>query len=134
MKDSGFIGNAALFTENFLKQYAGEVRSLEIANARVRTLPDGQWRDITGVSSIYHSTTNAGAYGSWQAGEDGNSFYAITTGVTGLPGREHLGGGERRHRRDLRHHFLTEYRLHPWANCNLPLPGSGKVTSVSIAK
>ena len=91
VKDSSFIGNTCFFSENFLKQYAGQVRSLEVANARVHTLPEGQWRDITGVSSIRYSTANAGAYGSWQAGSDGSSFYAITTGVTGLPGREYLG-------------------------------------------
>lgn len=94
VKNSSFIRNTALFTENFLNQYAGEVRSLEFANARIHTLPDGQWHEITDVYSIQHSGANPNAYGSWQAGADKNTFYMITSGVTGLPSLEHRGSTE----------------------------------------
>lgn len=83
IKDSCFIGDTALFLENFNPKSAGEVRSMEFTNARIRTVSDGLWRDVTGVHGINQSKANPNAYGSWQAGADENSFYMITTGVKG---------------------------------------------------
>ena len=48
VKDSSFIGSAAIFSENFLKQYAGGVRSLEFTNVRIHT--DEGWRDVVSTT------------------------------------------------------------------------------------
>lgn len=77
--DSCFIGSNAFFLENFLSEYAGEVRSMEIANIRIRTISDGEWHDVTSTNAIVQQEGS----GSWCAGADINSFYMITTGVTG---------------------------------------------------
>lgn len=91
IKNSGFRGNMALFTENFLKQYAGGVRSLEFTNVRIHT-SEG-WRDVNSSSCTYVKTSGAhqDAYGSWEAGADENSFYMITTGVSGWGRSEEIG-------------------------------------------
>ncbi len=83
IKNSSFIGSMALFSENYLKQHASQVRSLEFTNVRIHT-SEG-WRDVTNTNYIYSRTTNihANAYGSWQAGADANTFYMISTGVPG---------------------------------------------------
>lgn len=84
-KSKGFTGNAGIFSENFKKQYAAQVRSLEFTNVRIHT--SSGWQAV-------ESTTNGGigiqpygvhekAYGSWEAGKDGNTFYMITAGVSG---------------------------------------------------
>ncbi len=93
VKNSGFIGNMAIFSENFLKQYAGEVRSLEFTNVRIHT--SGGWRDVVNTSVGIDVQTGAGslvgAYGSWEAGADGNTFYMISTGVSGWGRTEKTG-------------------------------------------
>lgn len=86
VKGSSFEGNTALFSENFLPAYAGGVRSLEFANVRVHTSKG--WQDVTGTYGIHSrgSETDSSSknyYGSWEAGADGNTFYMISTGVTG---------------------------------------------------
>lgn len=77
--DSCFIGSSAFFLENFLSEYASEVRSMEIANIRIHTTSDGEWHDVTSTGDI----TKTSGSGSWQAGADAHSFYMITTGVGG---------------------------------------------------
>lgn len=84
VEDSCFVGTSAFFLENFLPKYAGEVRSMEVANVRIHTKSDGQWHDITTTGSIDKSSGS----GSWQAGADKNAFYMITTGVTGQGRKE----------------------------------------------
>lgn len=79
IRDTCFIGSSAFFLENFLPEYAGEVRSMEIANIRIHTISDDEWHDVT---STYDVAEQFGS-GSWRAGADTNSFYMITTGVTG---------------------------------------------------
>ena len=84
IKNSGFRGNVAVFSENFLKQYAGGVRSLEFTNMRIHTSQG--WKDVvstTGGFTIQTSGIHANAYGSWQAGADQTCFYMISTGVSG---------------------------------------------------
>lgn len=83
VKNSGFIGDMALFSENFLSQYAGGVRSLEFTNVRIHT-SEG-WRDVNSsyYTNIQTSDVHENAYGSWEAGADQNSFYMISTGVPG---------------------------------------------------
>lgn len=92
IKDSCFIGNICFFSENFLRQYAGEVRSLEVANVRIHT--DEGWQDVvstTSGTSLQTVGVHANAYGSWEAGADENSFYMITTGVSGWGRTENTG-------------------------------------------
>ena len=92
VKDSSFIGSAAIFSENFLKQYAGGVRSLEFTNVRIHT--DEGWRDVVSTTGdIYLHTTGShtNAYGSWEAGADQNTFYYISTGVPGWGRTENTG-------------------------------------------
>lgn len=85
IKNSSFIGNVALFSENFLPQYAGGVRSLEFTNVRIHT--GGGWRDVVrtdgGIVLQQDDGVHNSAYGSWEAGADGSTFYMITTGVSG---------------------------------------------------
>ena len=84
-KSKGFTGNAALFSENFKKQYAAQVRSLEFTNVRIHT--GGGWQTVESTISsgvgIQTSGAHEKAYGSWEAGADGNTFYMISTGVSG---------------------------------------------------
>lgn len=93
IKDSGFIGSVALFSENFLKEYAGGVRSQEFTNIRIHT-SEG-WRDVTGTdyicSQVDKTGVLSGIYGSWEAGADGNTFYMISTGVSGWGRTEETG-------------------------------------------
>lgn len=85
VKDSGFVGDVALFSENFLEKYAGGVRSQEFTNIRIHT-KEG-WRDVTSTSQIASRVDKTGVlsgiYGSWEAGADQNTFYMISTGVSG---------------------------------------------------
>ena len=85
VKNVCFKGSMALFSENFLEQYAGGVRSLEFTNVRIHT-SEG-WRDVTSTGYIRSRVDKTGVladiYGSWEAGADGNTFYMISTGVSG---------------------------------------------------
>ena len=93
VKDSSFIGNIALFSENFLKQYAGGVRSLEFTNVRIHT--NEGWKDVTSLGSIQSRVDKTGSladiYGSWEAGADDSTFYMISTGVPGWGRTENTG-------------------------------------------
>ena len=93
VKDSCFVGNVALFSENYLKQYAGGVRSLEFTNVRIHT--DEGWQDVTDTNYIYSRVDKDGVlgdiYGSWDAGADENTFYMISTGVPGWGRTEGTG-------------------------------------------
>lgn len=93
VKGSSFIGDTALFSENFLKQYAGGVRSLEFTNVRIHT--GKGWQDVTGIDGIRSRVDQTGSladiYGSWEAGSDGSTFYMISTGVTGWGRKEETG-------------------------------------------
>ena len=93
VKNSCFKGSMAVFSENFLKQYAGGVRSLEFTNVRIHT-SEG-WRDVTSTGSIKSRVDKTGVladiYGSWEAGADDSTFYMISTGVPGLGRTENTG-------------------------------------------
>ena len=78
VRDTYFIGTSAFFLENYLSGYAGEVRSMEIANIRIHTISDNEWHDVTST----HNFVKPFGSGSWRVGADTNSFYIITTGVT----------------------------------------------------
>ena len=52
MKGTFFKGSVAVFLENYLPQYAGQVRSMEIRNVRIFNMDTGSWQDL---KSIYLS-------------------------------------------------------------------------------
>lgn len=82
LKNSHFVGSVAFFLENYLPQYAGEIRSMEVANVRVRDLSTGQWRDIEGA----YLTSQGGKpkyEGSYAFGSREDRFWMITSGVGG---------------------------------------------------
>ena len=93
VKNSCFKGSMAVFSENFLKQYAGGVRSLEFTNVRIHT-SEG-WRDVTSTGPIKSRVDETGVladiYGSWEAGTDDSTFYMISTGVPGWGRTENTG-------------------------------------------
>ncbi len=73
-----FFNNIAVFLECFDPSLSGEVRSLEIRNARI-TDKNGQEHLLTNgyISQQYDYS------GSYRYGTDGDTFYMITTGVNG---------------------------------------------------
>ena len=93
VKNSCFKGSMAVFSENFLKQYAGGVRSLEFTNVRIHT-SEG-WKDVTSTGYIKSRVDETGVladiYGSWEAGADDSTFYMISTGVPGWGRTENTG-------------------------------------------
>ena len=68
----------AAFLENYLTEYAGQLRTMELSNFRVRT----RYGDIVPGKSAYFAQ-NFEYPGSYNYGSDGKSFWAITTGVPG---------------------------------------------------
>lgn len=82
LKNSHFVGSVAFFLENYLPQYAGEIRSMEVANVRIRDLSTGQWRDIEGA--YLNSQGGKPKYeGSYAFGSREDRFWMITSGVGG---------------------------------------------------
>lgn len=82
IQDSCFMGNCAFFLENFNTAYAGEIRSMEVCNARVRDAETGQWRAVS--SACIGSNGGLPKYnGSYAYGSSGSSFWMITSGVGG---------------------------------------------------
>lgn len=80
--DSCFTGPVAFFLENFDNDYAGEVRSMEIANIRLRDASSGQWKCISSAS--IGSNGGLPSYnGSYAYGSQGSRFWMITSGVGG---------------------------------------------------
>ena len=69
--------DAAAFLENFLPQYAGEVRSMELWNCRVHSVSTGEW---TGALSAKFDNQQF-LSGSYNFGSYGKRFWAVTTGL-----------------------------------------------------
>lgn len=79
--DVCFSGCVTAFLENFIPATAGEVRTMEMRNVRVRK-KNGQWVPIrkgTFCMGIPHP-------GSYQYGTEGDTFWIISSGVPGLKG------------------------------------------------
>ena len=75
--DTWMIGGMA-FLENYLTEYAGELRTMELSNFRVRT----RYGDVVPGKSARFAQ-NYEYPGSYNFGSDGRNFWAITTGVAG---------------------------------------------------
>jgi len=80
-----YLGNSAGFLENYITQYAGEVRTAELFNLRARDAYSGEWISADSVSFLLNgSVSDLGYVGSAAFGTDGSSIWAITSGVSGL--------------------------------------------------
>lgn len=82
LPDSAFVGNVAVFLENFTPATAGEVRSMELRGAMYRREDTKGW---CGVPSVYlHSQAGLPHYeGSYHFGVRENRIQMITSGVGG---------------------------------------------------
>lgn len=81
VKNVAFTGDNAIFLENFGPATAGEVRTMEVKNARVRA-ENGSWVPVkSGVFMLGYEHA-----GSYKYGTEGDTFWMITTGVTGKAG------------------------------------------------
>ena len=79
VKNVSFKGDVAVFLENFIPAYAGEIRTMECRNFQIKDT-SGKTRRLT--QAVANSSD--GAYrGSYRFGAEGKTLYMITTGVTG---------------------------------------------------
>ena len=67
----------AAFLENYVPQYAGEIRTMALSNIRARNAASGQWEGIT-RTDFYENFEYPGSY---NYGSDDSVFWAITTGI-----------------------------------------------------
>ncbi len=82
LKNSHFVGSSAFFLENYLTGTAGQLRSMELRNARIRELSTGQWRNVEGAYLC--SQGGKPKYeGSYAFGAREDRFWMITSGVGG---------------------------------------------------
>lgn len=81
-----FKGYMAIFLENFDEQYAGQVRTMEVCNAKYLDAATNQWNDL---KQIYISSEQPQAdqplfySGSYNFGVTENRFWMITSGLGG---------------------------------------------------
>lgn len=82
VKNSSFKGSIAVFLENYLTEYSGEVRSMEVRNAKYFNAVTKKWQSIT--EAYIGSDSGLPRYeGSYNFGAFGNEFWMITSGVGG---------------------------------------------------
>jgi len=80
--DSCFTGPTAFFLENFDTAYAGDVRTMEVANIRLFDIDAGCWKSVS--SAFLASNGGRPQYeGSYAYGSEGSRFWMITSGVGG---------------------------------------------------
>ena len=80
-----FIRSIGGFLENFLTEYAGDVRTMELFNMRARSADTYQWVSANSVRFLFNGSVSQLNYtGSAAYGTDGSSIWAITSGVNGL--------------------------------------------------
>ena len=77
--DVSFVGDVAVFLENFQPASSGDIRTLEFCNFRVCT-PEGKWKSIE--SGLFEE--NYEYPGSYRYGSDGECFWIITSGIPDL--------------------------------------------------
>ncbi|MBE6731606.1 MAG: DUF3472 domain-containing protein [Ruminococcaceae bacterium] len=81
-KNSAFKGSIAIFLENYLNEYSGEVRTMTVRNPRYLDVKTNQWRAINEV----YLSSNGGlpTYdGSYNFGVEDDTVWMITSGVGG---------------------------------------------------
>lgn len=74
--DSCFVGSTAIFLENYLTEYAGDIRTAEYKNIQIRLKDTEQWVPISRLTI----SADRGQ-GSYCYGADDEQFWMITTGV-----------------------------------------------------
>ncbi len=73
------------FLENYDTASNGEVRTANFSNIRGRSASSGEWQGVDTVRFTVNNSQDAFNYiGSYRFGADDSSFYAITSGVSGL--------------------------------------------------
>ncbi len=82
LPDSCFIGPNAFFLENFDPAYAGEIRTMEVANVRVKEAGKSSWQSIR-TASIGSNGGKPHYNGSCAYGADDSCFWLITSGAGG---------------------------------------------------
>ena len=81
-KDVMFKSSPAIFLENYLSEYAGEVRSMEVRNAKYLDAGSGLWTNIT--HAYMSSNGGAPAYeGCYNFGTFQDRIWMICSGVGG---------------------------------------------------
>lgn len=77
-----FLGSMAVFLENYLPKYAGELRSLQVRNARYLPVGQDRWRTVT--KAWTGSCGGLPEYeGSYDFGSSQEGLWMITSGVGG---------------------------------------------------
>ena len=80
-----YLTSLGCFLEDFLTEYAGEVRSMELSNLRARSADSFQWVSADSVHFLFNGSLSQMYYsGSAAFGTEGCSIWAITSGVSGL--------------------------------------------------
>lgn len=78
-------GYLAGFMENYLTQFAGNVRNVTFSNIRGRSSTSGNWVAAKSVTfTVNNSAIKLDYNGSYNFGADDASFWIITSGVDGL--------------------------------------------------
>ena len=77
-----FRGDNCIFLENYLPEYSGDIRTMEIKNAKVLETESGRWRSVN-EGNVY---PNSGALdtsyqGSFDYGVEKDRLWIMTTGV-----------------------------------------------------
>ncbi len=82
VKDTCFIGDTAVFLENFISSTAGEVRTMEVREAKYLSADSGRWNDI---ESIYLMPNGGLPHysGKYNFGVEKDRAWMITSGVGG---------------------------------------------------
>ncbi len=94
MKGTYFKSSVAIFLENYLTQYAGEVRSMETRNARIFNIDTNSWQSLDQLYVMPNATGDLIEYeGSYAYGARADRFWMITSGVGG--DWEHNGLGQK---------------------------------------
>ncbi|MBR2889330.1 MAG: DUF3472 domain-containing protein [Oscillospiraceae bacterium] len=84
--NSAFLGNAAIFLENYLWETAGQVRSMEVRNPMYRREDTGKWHRITQVLLDPQDGPDHGLdpyIGSYDFGIQEDRIWMITCGAGG---------------------------------------------------
>ena len=80
-----YISSIAGFSENFLPEHTGEVRSMELFNLRARSAETYRWVSADSVRFILNGSLGISNYiGSAAYGTEGCSIRTIASGVSGL--------------------------------------------------
>ena len=77
-----FKGNVAIFLENFSPSTSGDIRTMECKNFRIKDLSLNGWKSLRQGRFLQ----NFNFPGSYRFGVDGDTFFIITSGVSGKAG------------------------------------------------